>query len=95
MKAAEDNQVGIVKLLLLYRADINAANKKGRTALSFAVSPSMGRKVAVGTLKLLLDEGADPTYRDSFGLDAKGRARKEKRTEALDILREYEESMSR
>ena len=58
MKASEENHVEIMKLLLEHRADIKISNRKGRTALSLAVSPSMGRGVATGTLKLLLEQCA-------------------------------------
>ena len=89
MKAAEENHVEIMKLLLDHRADIKISNRKGCTALSFAVSPSMGRDVATGTLKLLLEQGADPLHKDAFGLNAKERARREKRAEALKVLQEF------
>ena len=40
MGAAELGHAGVVSLLLENKANVNAANKKGRSALSFAASPS-------------------------------------------------------
>ena len=89
MKAAEENEAAIMRLLLQHKADIDAANRKGRTALSFAVAPSMKRKTARDTLKLLLEHKADPGQKDEMGLTAKARAVREKRQDALTILKEF------
>ena len=91
MKAAEEDLVDIMKLLLDGNADMNATNRKGRTALSFAAAPSMKRRTACRTLKLLLESGAEDTE-DHQGLTAKARARKEKRLDALEIFRHFENS---
>ena len=79
-----------MQLLLQYKADIKVVNRKGRNALSFAVAPSMGRKTACDTLKLLLEHKADPNQKDEMGLTAKARAMREKRQDALAILEERE-----
>ena len=63
--------------------------KKGRTALSFAVAPSMKRKTACDTLKLLLEHKADPRQKDKKGLTAKAHAVQEKRQDAVMILKEF------
>ena len=89
MKAAEENEAAIMRLLLQHKADIDVANRKGRTALSFAVAPSMKRKTACDTLKLLLEHKADPGQKDEMGLTAKARAVREKRQDAFAILKEY------
>ena len=89
MKAAEENEAAIMRLLLQHKADIDVANRKGRTALSFAVAPSMKRKTACDTLKLLLEHKADPGQKDEMGLTAKARAVREKRQDALAILKEF------
>ena len=89
MKAAEENEAAIMRLLLQHKADIDVANRKGRTALSFAVAPSMKRKTACDTLKLLLEHKADPGQKDEMGLTAKARALRRKREGALAILQEF------
>ena len=83
MKAAEEDQVEIMKLLLESRADMEVANRKGRTAVSFAAAPSMERKTACGTLRLLLKAGAKIDTKDVSGMTAKEWATKEKRESAL------------
>ena len=89
MKAAEEDLVDIMRLLLDGNADMNVTNRKGRTALSFAAAPSMKRRTACRTLALLLESGAKDT-KDDQGLTAKARARKEQRSSALAIFRDFE-----
>ena len=89
MKAAEEDLVDIMRLLLDRNADMNVTNRKGRTALSFAAAPSMKRRTACKTLRLLLDFGARDTQ-DDQGLTAKARANKEQRSDALAIFRDFE-----
>ena len=88
MKAAEDNKVGVVELLLKNRADIDMKKNKGRTALSFAVAPSMKRPTASDALQVLLDNGADPLQKDNKRLTVRMRASREKRKDAEVILNE-------
>ena len=96
MKAAEEDFVDISRLLLDYGADIEATNKKGRTALSFAAAPSkldnimMKRLTAVSSLKLLLERGADRNHKDSQGMTALERATREGYQDAASIFEEYE-----
>jgi hypothetical protein len=59
MKAAEDGNESIISQLLFENVDINAVNKKGRTAMSFAASPSSNRPSKIGALNLLSTLGAD------------------------------------
>ena len=63
-------------------------NRKIRTALSFAAAPSMNRRTACRTLKLLLESGAEDTE-DDQGLTAKDRARKEQRLDAVAIFEDF------
>ena len=86
MRASKENHTDIIQLLLSKRAK----NRKGRTQLSFAVSPSKGREVSTGTLLLFLQAGADPSQKDTLGMTAKARATREKRKEALEILNNWE-----
>ena len=90
MKAAEENEVAILKLLLDNKANTDVSNHKGRTALSFAAGPSMGRDTATGTLRLLLESGADFTKKDAFGITPKARALREERKDALEIFEEFD-----
>ena len=78
-----------MRLLLQHKADIDVVNKKGRTALSFAVAPSVRRKTAYDMMKLLLFHKADPNKKDETGLSVKARVVREKREDALAILKEY------
>ena len=55
MTAAEKDHVVIIKMLLASQSDINVGKKKGRTASSFAASPSMKRKTATKCLRVLLE----------------------------------------
>ena len=90
MKAAEEGLVDIARLLLENKADMEATNKKGRTALSFAAAPSMNgtkpRATAVEVLRLLLTSGADAAKQDDRGMTARARAEKEKREDALAVF---------
>ena len=88
MKASEENEVQISKCLLSNRADIEATNRKGRTALSFATDPSMGRDTATDTLRLLLEKGADGYKKDEQGETPRSRANKKRRKDALRIFEE-------
>ena len=90
MKAAEEGRVEIMRLLLDKCVDLEVANRKGRTALSFAAAPSMKRPTPTGALRLLLERGADTAKRDDKGLTAKARSERENRTEAVRILEEFE-----
>lgn len=90
MKAAEENNVELMRLLLEKRVDLEVANRKGRTALSFAAAPSMKRTTALAALKLLLEHGADMSRRDDTGLTPKEKAEKEERQEAVMLLEECE-----
>ena len=64
MKAAEEGALECLRLLLDNKANIEAANRKGRTALSFAAAPSMRnddrtpRPTPIQCLRLLLERGA-------------------------------------
>ena len=95
MKAAEENNVIILQMLLDKKADIEARNKKGRTALSFAAAPSMNgktrRATSVATLQCLLENGADTNRLDDDGMTARDRAVKEIRLEAIAILDKFSE----
>ena len=95
MKAAEEGGVEVMKMLLDKKVDIEAANKKGRTALSFAAAPSNDertgrpRATPVAALRLLLERGADANRRDARDKTPKDYASREKRDEALAIFHEF------
>ena len=79
MKAAEENEARILQKLLQQKAKIDVKNRKGRTALSFAASPSMKRNTACDTLRLLLENNTDPSQKDDRGLTLKAHAIRERR----------------
>ena len=76
--------------MLNHRADVEMVNAKGRTALSFAAAPSDKRKTPMTTLKVLLERGADFSTEDNEGNTPRKRAEKEKRFEAVKLLKQYE-----
>ena len=88
MKASEEGYEDIMRLLLdTGEIDIEAANRKNRTALSFAAAPSNDgstpRKASVWAIHLLLQNGADANKKDVTGATAKGRALRENRLDAV------------
>lgn len=93
MKAAEENCIEVMRMLLEKKVDIEVSNRKGRTALSFAAAPSDNlktpRATAVGTLRLLLESGADAKRKDERGLTPKDYATKDNRDDALAIFEEF------
>ena len=93
MKSAEEGAVEIMCMLLAKSVDLEARNKKGRTALSFAAAPSNNgsevRPTPVATLRLLLESGAKTQCKDVMGRTAKDRAVHEKRDDAVAILEEF------
>ena len=87
MKAAEDNAVECLQALLNKKADIEACNRKGRTALSFAAAPAARNKpTALAALRILLDHGADDKHFDKLGKTPKERAVMAKRHDAIAIF---------
>ena len=90
MKAAEEGHTEILKMLSGRRANLEVTNRKGRGALSFAAAPSMGRPTPTAALELLLEAKADMHRVDADGMTAKGAAMREKRGEAVTILKRYE-----
>ena len=94
MKAAEEGHVKIIKLLLEKNANLEVTNLKGRTALSFAAAPSMGRDTSVEALRMLLKAGADAKKADRNGNTPKDHAKHEKREDAVAILEEFEKTNS-
>jgi len=93
MKAAEEGAVEAMRMLLDKKADIEASNRKGRTALSFAAAPSNDgttrRPTPVSCLRLLLERGADAKRKDERGISPKDYAMKDKRDDAIAILEEF------
>ena len=91
MKAAEDGNEPIMTQLLLEDVDVNAVNKKGRTAMSFAASPSFNRPSNIGALNLLLHCGADTSCLDFQFYSADSRALKEDRWAAVNLFKSHRE----
>ena len=93
MKAAEEGAVEAMRMLLDKKADIEASNRKGRTALSFAAAPSNDgttrRPTPVSCLRLLLERGADAKRKDARGMSPKDYAMKDKRDDAIAVLEEF------
>ena len=94
MGAAELGHEGVVSLLLQNQADVNAVNKNGRSAPSFAAAPSVhganGRKSPNIVIDNLMSNGADVYTKDNMGRTALGRAQSEGCNEAADSLKNWE-----
>ena len=71
MKAAEEGSTEITEMLLARRCNLEAVNKTGRTALSFAAAPSKGRQPNLTVLRILLQAGANIDHKDVRGQTAK------------------------
>ena len=93
MKASEENNVNIVSLLLNNTAKIDAVNKQGRSALSFAAAPSdssEGRRgTAIAVMQLLLQHGADKGQTDHKDRTPESRALLENRPEATEVFKRF------
>ena len=93
MKASEEGNLQVMNMLLEQDVDVDAANRKGRTALSFAAAPSYRdgapRPTAVAAIRLLLQSGADATKTDGKGETARSRAAKEGREDAVAVFEEF------
>ena len=99
MGASELGHVEAVSLLLDHRADVDASNKKGRTAVSFAAAPSRDQNTQQVRpsqpliIQLLADRKADLNLTDQRGESALDKARREhdlrvheSREEAVELL---------
>ena len=94
MKASEEGHEDIMRLLLnTGKIDIEFANRKNRTALSFAAAPSNDgstpRKASVWAIHLLLQNGADANKKDMTGATAKDRAFRENRLDAVAVFQAF------
>ena len=95
MKAAEEGAFECVQLLLDKKANVEAANKKGRTALSFAAAPSLRspnmtqRPISTDVIYLLLGHGANAARRDESGKTAQDHAEKAKRYDAVVVFQNF------
>ena len=67
MKAAEENHPAIARLMMENRANLEETNHRGRTALSLAAAPSMGRPTSMDTLRYLLEQGASQMALNRLG----------------------------
>ena len=79
--AAATNDIPLMKSLYLKGWKVNSYDYDGRTALSLAASEGH-----VDAIKYLLAHGADPSIKDSRGNNALADAKRENRTEAIQVL---------
>ena len=85
-----ETELEIVKVLLNAGADVNAANKDGKTALILAAELTKYKRplrFVLQALKLLKDAGADVNHADKKGNSALSIAQKIGNAEAIDILK--------
>ncbi|CAC5378400.1 unnamed protein product [Mytilus coruscus] len=83
----EEYIIGVIKLLLKHKADPNVQDRKGRTAIMYAVR-NLKPKTAVS---LLLKHGADPLICDNFGKNAINFIRTECWSKYVDCFSQYVE----
>ena len=79
--STQGDQLGVAKLLLENAAYIDAASPNGSTPLMMAAMYGNA-----STLKLLLDEGADPTLKNQLGLTAVDFAQRADRKEMVELI---------
>ena len=83
MGAAEKGFSHVVRLLLTMKADVNAVNGKGRSALSFSAAPSWdgeadaARESQLGVMDVLIAFGADVNLVDKRGETALSTAQRQ------------------
>ena len=94
MGAAERGHGGVVSLLLKNMANVNAVNKKGRSALSFAAAPSVQGAKGRGSPNIVIDylmsHGADVNMKDKTRRTVLERALSEGCREAAHSLKKWE-----
>ncbi|CAC5378407.1 unnamed protein product [Mytilus coruscus] len=83
----EEYIIGVIQLLLKHKADPNVQDRKGRTAIMYAVR-NLKPKTAVN---LLLKHGADPLICDNFGKNAISCIRTEYWSQYKDSFNQYVE----
>jgi ankyrin repeat protein len=83
VRAAANGSLDVVRLLLAFGADANAAEGDGQRALHVVTGADMYRAVAV--TKLLVDHGADPKATDAFGETPMHKAAEHDSTEVVDF----------
>ncbi|HUB87155.1 MAG TPA: ankyrin repeat domain-containing protein [Verrucomicrobiae bacterium] len=83
--AAWSGSVNIVAELLKLKADVNAKNLEGRTAL-FSCIQNQGTKEIV---EMLLDHGADFTIPDNHGVTPLKLAMKKNKQDIVELLRQH------
>ena len=93
MGAAERGHGGVVSLLLENMANVNAVNKKRRSALSFAVAPSHQGAKRRGSPNIVIDHlishRADVDMKDTTRRTALDRARDEGFSQVADLLKKW------
>jgi len=100
MKAAEEDNDEICRILLQRDVQVEAENRKGRTALSFAAAPSFNfvaehdRPTALKSLRVLLEAGADVHHKDKTGRNARDYATKSRRDDAIALFDEFDRKMN-
>ena len=86
MKAAESGHLAVMQLLIKQRANLEACNKKRRTALSLASVPSNHRETSVDAVRMLLQAGADRNAADLEGFTPAAKAMKDGRNELAAVF---------
>src|SRR5580692_6907793 len=81
--------VPMMKLLIKYKADVNAQNKIGRTALHNAVQQCYTQKYSIEKVRLLLERGAKPNLVDDKGDSSLHVATKFGNFPAIQLLLQY------
>lgn len=91
--ACRYKQVGSLGILLNYHPDLNSIGDLGRSPLHCAVHE--GDILSAAIVKILIDEGADPTVRDGAGFTPAGWAKVEMDDGLKEVLQILEPARGR
>ena len=89
MKAAKEGFTKAMVLLIDAGVDLEAVNRKGRSAFSFAAAPSMKREHNLEAVRILVEKGADTNRKDNNRNTAKERAAMERRDDVVALIEQF------
>lgn len=92
--AAKKGLVDMARLLLNYRADINATNKERQTPLHVAVNEGAFEDSHLEMVLMLLKHGANASFLDRKGKTAVVMADEIGLTETVELFKKHEEQQS-
>ena len=76
-------------LLIDAGVDLEAVNRKGRSAFSFAAAPSMKREHNLEAVRILVEKGGDTNRKDNNRNTAKEGAAMERRDDVVALIEQF------